>query len=100
MIGGFFLLDCASRTKRWTSPGDCPAAEWATVEVRALGPCFDDSRGDSGFPLGKLCRIRSCFVVLHEAILKGYARRYCMPAARQPAGRRFLTHPENEGEPV
>jgi hypothetical protein len=22
----------------------CPAAEWATVEVRALGPCYDESR--------------------------------------------------------
>jgi hypothetical protein len=21
----------------------CPAAQWATVEVRALAPCFDDS---------------------------------------------------------
>lgn len=22
----------------------CPAAEWATVEVRSLAPCFDDSQ--------------------------------------------------------
>ena len=44
MIGGFFLLDCASRAEAVAIAAECPAAEWATVEVRALGPCFDDSR--------------------------------------------------------
>jgi hypothetical protein len=44
MVGGFFLLDCASLDEAVAIAGTCPAAEWATVEVRALGPCFDDSR--------------------------------------------------------
>ncbi|WP_137920210.1 YciI family protein [Hydrogenophaga sp. 2FB] len=45
MIGGFFLLDCASMAEAVAIAHECPAAEWATVEVRALGPCYDDSRG-------------------------------------------------------
>ena len=40
MIGGFFLLDCASMEEAVAIAHECPAAEWATVEVRALGPCF------------------------------------------------------------
>lgn len=44
MIGGFFLLDCASMEEAVAIARECPAAEWATVEVRALGPCYDDSR--------------------------------------------------------
>jgi hypothetical protein len=44
MIGGFFLLDCASLAEAVAIAQECPAAEWATVEVRALGPCYDDSR--------------------------------------------------------
>jgi hypothetical protein len=45
MIGGFFLLDCASMDEAVAIAHECPAAEWATVEVRALGPCYDESRG-------------------------------------------------------
>lgn len=45
MIGGFFLLDCASMDEAVAIAHECPAAEWATVEVRTLGPCYDDSRG-------------------------------------------------------
>lgn len=45
MIGGFFLLDCATMAEAVAIARECPAAEWATVEVRALGPCYDDSRG-------------------------------------------------------
>lgn len=45
MIGGFFLLQCASMQEAVAIAHECPAAEWATVEVRALGPCHDDSRG-------------------------------------------------------
>jgi hypothetical protein len=44
MIGGFFLLDCASLDEAVAIAARCPAAEWATVEVRALGPCYDESR--------------------------------------------------------
>jgi len=40
MLGGFFLLDCASREEAMAIAAQCPAAEWATVEVRETGPCF------------------------------------------------------------
>lgn len=40
MIGGFFLLTCADREQAISIAQSCPAARWATVEVRELGPCF------------------------------------------------------------
>lgn len=40
LIGGFFLIDCATRDEAIALARECPAAEWATVEVRRLGPCF------------------------------------------------------------
>lgn len=40
MVGGFFLLDCDDRAEALEIAAQCPAAEWATVEVRELGPCF------------------------------------------------------------
>ena len=40
LIGGFFLLDCDSLDQAITIAGQCPAAQWATVEVRELGPCY------------------------------------------------------------
>jgi hypothetical protein len=40
MIGGFFLLDCDSSEQAIAIAARCPASEWATVEVRGLGPCF------------------------------------------------------------
>jgi hypothetical protein len=41
MVGGFFLLDnVASRDEAVALAAECPAAEWATIEVRALGPCY------------------------------------------------------------
>ncbi|MES2973821.1 MAG: YciI family protein [Pseudomonadota bacterium] len=40
-VGGFFLLDCQTREEAVAIAGKCPAAEWATVEVRATGPCFE-----------------------------------------------------------
>jgi hypothetical protein len=40
MIGGFFLLNCASREAALGWAERCPAAAWATVEVRETGPCF------------------------------------------------------------
>ena len=39
-LGGFFLLDCASLDEAVAIAARCPAAEWATVEVREFGPCF------------------------------------------------------------
>lgn len=44
MIGGFFLLQNVTREEAIALAHDCPAAQWCTVEVRALAPCFDDSR--------------------------------------------------------
>lgn len=40
MVGGFFLLDVATREEALAIAGQCPAAEWATVEVRAVAPCY------------------------------------------------------------
>lgn len=40
MIGGFFLLDVPTREDALTWAARCPAAAWATVEVRETGPCF------------------------------------------------------------
>ena len=40
LIGGYFLLACESREQAIALARECPAAEWATVEVRRLGPCF------------------------------------------------------------
>lgn len=41
MVGGFFLVDCKTRQEAIALAERCPAAEWATVEVRATGPCFE-----------------------------------------------------------
>ncbi len=41
LIGGFFLLSCDTREQALDFAADCPAVEWATVEVRETGPCFD-----------------------------------------------------------
>jgi hypothetical protein len=40
MIGGFFLLNCSNREAALGWAERCPAAAWATVEVRETGPCF------------------------------------------------------------
>lgn len=44
MVGGFYLLDGVTREEAIELARQCPAAEWATVEVRGLAPCFDESR--------------------------------------------------------
>ena len=41
MIGGFFLLTCGSREQAIEIARQCPAAGWATVEVREVGPCIE-----------------------------------------------------------
>lgn len=43
MVGGFFLLGCEGREEALAIAARCPAAEWATVEVRQVGPCFEDA---------------------------------------------------------
>lgn len=44
MIGGFFLLQNVTRDEAIAIAHDCPAAQWCTVEVRPLAPCYDESR--------------------------------------------------------
>lgn len=41
MIGGFFLLNCDTREEAIAIAAQCPAAEWCTVEVRSLAPCYE-----------------------------------------------------------
>ena len=40
MVGGYFLLDTEDKTLAIEIASACPAAAWATVEVREFGPCF------------------------------------------------------------
>lgn len=40
IVGGFFLLSCDSRDEALRLAAECPAVEWATVEVRETGPCY------------------------------------------------------------
>jgi hypothetical protein len=40
MVGGFFLVDVPTRQEALAIASECPAAEWATVEVRETGPCY------------------------------------------------------------
>lgn len=43
MVGGFFLIDCKTRAEAVVIARTCPAAEWCTVEVRGVGPCYEDA---------------------------------------------------------
>jgi len=40
MIGGYFILDCATLDEAIAIASELPAASWATVEVREFGPCY------------------------------------------------------------
>jgi len=40
MIGGFYHVSVATREEALALTARCPAAEWATIEVRALAPCY------------------------------------------------------------
>jgi hypothetical protein len=40
MVGGFYYIDCATREEAVAIAGECPAARWATVEVREIAPCY------------------------------------------------------------
>jgi hypothetical protein len=40
MVGGFFLVDVPTRYEALAIARECPAAEWAEIEVRAVGPCY------------------------------------------------------------
>jgi hypothetical protein len=41
MVGGFFLLNCDREDEAVAIAAQCPAAQWCTVEVRRLAPCFE-----------------------------------------------------------
>ena len=40
MVGGFYLIDVATRDEAVAIAGRCPAARWSTVEVRECAPCY------------------------------------------------------------
>ena len=40
MVGGFYLLTCETREQAVEIAAQCPAAEWCSVEVRELAPCY------------------------------------------------------------
>jgi hypothetical protein len=46
MVGGFFLLQNVTRDEALAYARECPAAQWCTVEVRALAPCFEGGAPD------------------------------------------------------
>jgi hypothetical protein len=50
MIGGFFLIDCATSKEALAIASECPAAAWLTVEVRAVAACFEESRAETSDP--------------------------------------------------
>ena len=41
IVGGFFLLNVATRDEALAIAAECPAAAWATVEVRQTAPCYE-----------------------------------------------------------
>jgi hypothetical protein len=53
MVGGFFLIDCGSLdeaidiarrcAEAIAIAAECPAAQWSTVEIRAVGPCYESA---------------------------------------------------------
>ena len=42
IIGGFFMLDVPTREEAIEIAKSCPAASWGTLEVREVGPCWDE----------------------------------------------------------
>ena len=44
IVGGFFLLDIATRAEAMAVLDACPASEWSTLELREVGPCWDGAR--------------------------------------------------------
>ena len=47
LIGGFFLINCATEQEAIAIASECPAAEWLTVEVRGVAGCFEESQARS-----------------------------------------------------
>jgi len=50
MVGGFFLLCCASKEEAIALATECPASAWATVEVREVAPCWSPDDAVDGRP--------------------------------------------------
>jgi hypothetical protein len=40
MVGGFYTIECADRDEAIAIAQTCPAARFATVEVRECAPCY------------------------------------------------------------
>ncbi|MGQ0529552.1 MAG: YciI family protein [Panacagrimonas sp.] len=40
IVGGYFLVNCATLDEALKLAEECPATAWATVEVREVMPCF------------------------------------------------------------
>lgn len=60
MVGGFFLVDCAGWDEALALAKACPAAEWATVEVRPAAACYEDGPGSGqGLSRAGSCRFRA-----------------------------------------
>ena len=41
MVGGFFLLNVDTYEEALALSKECPAAEWCTIEVRKVAPCYE-----------------------------------------------------------
>jgi hypothetical protein len=39
IVGGFIHIDCATKEEALALAQECPASEWATIEVREVGAC-------------------------------------------------------------
>lgn len=41
MVGGFYLLNCDREEDALAIAAECPAAQWCTIEVRRVAPCYE-----------------------------------------------------------
>ena len=41
MVGGFFLLNVDTYEEALALAEECPAAEWCTIEIRKVAPCYE-----------------------------------------------------------
>ncbi len=41
IVGGYFLIDVATREEAIAIAAECPAAAWCDVEVRQVAPCYE-----------------------------------------------------------
>jgi len=50
MVGGFFLINCATFQEALAVATECPALAWLTVEIRGVAACFEESRAEASDP--------------------------------------------------